>query len=51
MHTLRRRYGRLNQKYSAIDKSLKEVALQVIKIQNGVIKMEDKNDKRNKKLI
>lgn len=31
---------RLNQKYSAIDKSLKEVALQVIKIQNEVIKKE-----------
>lgn len=31
---------RLNQKYSAIDKSLKEVALQVIKIQNEVVKKE-----------
>ena len=29
---------RLNQKYSGIDKSLKEVALQVIKIQNEVVK-------------
>ena len=29
---------RLNQKYSDIDKSLKEIALQVIKIQNEVIK-------------
>lgn len=31
---------RLNQKYPMIDKSLKEVALQVIKIQNKVLKME-----------
>lgn len=31
---------RLNQKYPTIDKSLKETALQVIKIQHEVIKME-----------
>lgn len=31
---------RLNQKYPMIDKSLKEIALSVIKIQNKVLKME-----------
>lgn len=34
----RNELARLNQKYPTIDKSLKEVALQVIKIQNQVIK-------------
>lgn len=32
--------ARLNQKYPTIDKSLKEIALSVIKIQNKVLKME-----------
>lgn len=36
----RNELARLNQKYSTIDKSLKEVALQVIKIQNEVTKKE-----------
>lgn len=34
----RNELARLNQKYSGLDKSLKEVALKVIKIQNEVVK-------------